>query len=614
MEERNEQPRRRARRSLLTAGILLLTAAVVPAFAGGQKGEKATDKNAETKAEVPVGEFTLANGMKFLVVTRPAQATVMGGWVAHVGSANERPGITGVAHFFEHMMFKGSRILGTTDAARDQAIMLEQEALQEKIRAEYARQRERYRKGEIADPFSAEERSDELKRLEADFQKLVEEQRALMVKDEFDKVYTEAGASGMNATTNSDSTIYFITVPANKVELWFWMESERLLQPVFREFYAERDVVQEERRLRVESTPTGRFEEQLNAMFWTSHPYKWDTIGWMSDLKTLSMADAQDFFSTYYAPGNLTAALVGNITVDQAKALAEKYFGRIPASGKPVPDVVTLEEAQLAEKRMNAECDCQPQVSVQFHTVPFEHKDQYALDVVQSLLNGQTGRLRKSLVLEQQIASSASAGQQSLRWNGSFALSAETKGDATPAALEAALWAELVRLQSEVVPQEELAKVKNQIVADSYRNLENPFFLLLQLLFYDGWGDWRYLNEWSAKTLAVTAEDVQRVAKKYFTVENRTVATYSRKAGSVAEEIPAELAGLPAQARDQVLAQIRQIRQIGDPAMLEQLLAGIEQQRAQIPPEMKPMADAIEKAARERLEALKSANQAGGGR
>ncbi len=492
--------------------------------------------------------------------------------------------------------------------------MADQERLQEQIRAEYSRQRARYRKGEIDDPFSPANRTPELEKLEADFQKLVEEQRGLMVKDEFDKIYTEAGASGMNATTNSDSTIYFITVPANKIELWFWMESERLLQPVFREFYSERDVVQEERRMRVESTPTGRFDEQLNAMFWTAHPYKWDAIGWMSDLKTLSMADAQDFFSTYYAPGNLTAALVGNITVDEAKALAEKYFGRIPPSARPVPDIVTLEERQLAEKRMNAECDCQPQVSVQFHTVPFEHKDQYALDVVQSLLNGQTGRLRKSLVLDRQIASSASAGQQSLRWNGSFYLQAETKGESTPAILEAALSAELARLQNETVPADELAKVKNQIVAESYRNLESPFYLLLQLLFYDGWGNWKYLNEWSEKTLAVTAEDVQRVAKQYFTTENRTVASYQRKAGTAAEEIPAELAGLPPEMQQQVLSQLRQIRQIEDPAMLEQLLAGVEQQAGQVPPEVKPALDAIVKAAREQLEKLKSRSSAGGGR
>ncbi|MBZ0090246.1 MAG: insulinase family protein, partial [Thermoanaerobaculia bacterium] len=460
----------------------------------------------ERRAEVPVDHFTLDNGMTFLLVARPEQATVMGGWVAKVGSTNERPGITGVAHFFEHMMFKGSRVIGTTDSARDAEIIAEQEKLQEEIRALYAEQRRRYRLGEIDDPFDPAARPPALVDLETRFSALVEEQRQLMVKDEFDKIYTEAGASGMNATTNWDSTIYFITVPANKLELWFWMESERLLQPVFREFYSERDVVQEERRMRVDSTPTGPFDEQLNAMFWTSHPYKWDTIGWMSDLKMLSLADAQDFFATYYAPNNLTAALVGNFDPAEVRRLAEKYFGRIPRGAKPVPDVVTLEVPQLAEKRMNAECDCQPQVSVQFHTTPFQHRDEYVLQVIEGLLNGETGRLKKSLVLDRQIAASAFASQQSWKYNGFFTLSAETKGDAAPADLEAALVAELERLQREPVPAPELQKVKNQIAADAYRRLESPFFLLLQLLFYEGFGDWTYLNEGPVRTLAVSAE------------------------------------------------------------------------------------------------------------
>jgi predicted Zn-dependent peptidase len=206
------------------------------------------------------------------------------------------------------------------------------------------------------------------------------------------------------------------------------MESERLLQPVFREFYAERDVVKEERRMRVESTPTGPFDEQLNAMFWTSHPYKWDTIGWMSDLSTLSMADAKAFFETYYAPNNITASLVGNFDLAEAKRLAERYFGRISRGPRPVPDVVTLEEEQLAEKRMNAECDCQPQLGMQFHSVPFAHKEDYVFDVIAGLLNGQTGRLNKRLVLEKKVAADASASQtprrpisrrrSGKRWNG----------------------------------------------------------------------------------------------------------------------------------------------------------------------------------------------------
>ena len=223
----------------------------------------ALDARGQEITQVPVETFELANGMTFLVVPRPELTTVSAGWVAHVGSANERPGITGLSHFFEHMMFKGSHAIGTTNIERDLEIIEEQETLQEQIRAIYRKQRERYRLGEIEDPFEAEARPAELIELEHRFDALVEAQRELMVKDEFDKLYTEAGASGMNAFTSEDVTVYFITVPANKLELWFWMESTRLLKPVFREFYSERDVVHEERRLRTESTPTGKFQRAL---------------------------------------------------------------------------------------------------------------------------------------------------------------------------------------------------------------------------------------------------------------------------------------------------------------------------------------------------------------
>ena len=255
---------------------------------------------------------------------------------------------------------------------------------------------------------------------------------------------------------------------------------------------------------------------------------------------------------------------------------------------------------------MNAECDCQPQVSVQFHTVPFGHQDDYALDVITGLLNGQSGRLNKSLVLDRKIAASASATQQSWKYNGFFALSAETQGDASPADLEAALWAEVERLQNEPVPADELQKVKNSVLADSFRRLQSPFFLLVQILFYEGWGDSAYLNTSAERTLAVTAEDVQRVAKRYFTRAGRTVATYARKVGSVAEAVPPELAGLPEPMKNGVLAQLKQIRAIEDPGELEQVLGMVEQQKAAVPPEMKPVVDLVERTARERLEELKA--------
>ena len=559
---------------------------------------------AKTTAKVPVETFELDNGMSFLAVQRPESTTVSAGWVAHVGSSNERPGITGISHFFEHMMFKGSRKIGTTDIARDLEIIAEQESLQERIRTILKNQRRAYRLGTIDDPFSDESRPSELIELQQKFADLVDEQRALMVKDEFDRIYTEAGASGMNAFTTHDITAYFITVPANKLELWYWMESERLLNPVFREFYSERDVVHEERRLRTESTPTGEFNEQFDAMFWQSHPYSWPVVGWPSDLRVYTLAQAEAYYDTYYAPNNLTGVLVGNFELGEAKELAERYFGRLERSDAAPPDVVTLEMEQRAEKRMLAECDCQPQIEVRYHTVPFRHRDDYALDVLAGLMNGRTGRLYKAMVLGNEIASSASAGQDSRKWAGSFSLSAETKGDATPEQLESAIYEEIRKIVDEPIPDEELQKVKNQVTADAYRRLDNAFFLLVQLMFYDGLGDWNYINDWADATLGITADDVKRVAAEYLTPANRAVAIYRRLEGTRAEPLPTELADLPPEVQQQVQAQLEQIRGMEDTEMLESILVQIEQQKSQAPPPFQKVFPLIERTVRERLAAL----------
>ena len=586
------------------AALLAVVAWVVPGAA--LAGEKI--------AKVPVEVFTLDNGMKFLLVQKPDVTTVSAGWVAHVGSSNEREGITGLTHLLEHMMFKGTKRIGTKDIEKDLRIIDEQEKIQEKIRKIYRELRAKYRRGEIDDPYDPKNFPPELVELKKKFQQLVNEQRANMVKDEFDQVYTKAGGSGMNAFTNQDMTVYFITLPANKLELWFWMESDRLYEPVFREFYSERDVVHEERRLRTESTPTGKFDELFEAMFWQSHPYHWPVIGWPSDLVVISKKDADDYFETFYRPNNLTAAIVGNFDPAEVKRLAKKYFGRIPRSTKETPDVVTLEMPQLAEKRMVAECDCQPQVEVRYHTVPFRHKDSYALEVLANLLNGRSGRLHRSLVLEQGIATSAYAMQNSQKWAGYFSFGAEAKGDATPEQLEQAWYEELRKIIEEPIPDEELQKVKNQITAGAYRRLQNPFFLMLQLLYYDGLGDWTYINDWAEKTLAVTADDVKRVAKKYLTKENRTVGLYYRKAGTKAEEIPPELADLPPQARQALWNQVKEIRKSTDRERLQQALERMGQQKAQVPPQFRKAFDLMEREIRARLDALSKEGAAESGK
>ena len=566
---------------------------------------------AGTEAKVPVETLTLDNGMEFLLVRRPEMTTVRAGWVAHVGSANERPGITGLSHLFEHMLFKGTHVIGTTNIERDLEIIEEQERIQERIREIYRDQRLRWRRGEIDDPFDADNRTEEQIELENRFQELTEEQRQIMVKDEYDKIYTGEGGSSMNAGTSEDWTIYFVTVPANKLELWFWMESDRLLNPVFREFYAERDVVYEERRLRTESTPTGKFDEQFDAMFWESHPYSWPVVGWPSDLRVISKQQADEYYATYYAPNNLTVALVGSFDPAEVRALAERYFGRLER-GPEAPDVVTLEMEQLAEKRIAAECDCQPQAEVRYHSVPFAHADSYALDVLAGLMNGRTGRLYKSLVLDKEIASTASTGQDSRKYAGAFSFFAETKGDARPEDLQAAWYEELERIEREPIPAEEMQKVKNRIAANAFRRLESPFFLMLQLLFYEGLGDWGYVNYWADKTLAVSDEDVKRVVKKYFAPANRAVALYRRKAGSQAEEWPPGMADLPPQAQEMIKSRIRQMKEIEDPAELEQALGRLEEGKASAPPQFQKAMEMMEQWIKSRIEELSKTGEGGG--
>jgi len=228
--------------------------------------------------KVPVVETNLANGMRLLMVERHDEPSVAGGWVAHVGSANERPGITGIAHLFEHMMFKGTPTIGTKNYKKDLEIISRQERIRNEMRQEERKMRAAYRRGEIDDMFKPENKTPRYKELEKEFDKLIAEQREILVKNEYDQIYSANGGSSMNAFTSDDMTAYFVNVPANKLELWMWMESERILHPVFREFYAERDVVFEERRMRTDSTPLGKFEEEFSAMFWESLPYSWPTV------------------------------------------------------------------------------------------------------------------------------------------------------------------------------------------------------------------------------------------------------------------------------------------------------------------------------------------------
>jgi predicted Zn-dependent peptidase len=595
--------------------------------------------------------FTLPNGMKFLLVPRHDQPnTVAAGWLAKVGSVNERPGITGISHFFEHMMFKGTDAIGTRDSARDADYRARQKAIRDKInQLTWSAQYDSYFKGTIADAWDAKNDTPELARLRAELKSLMDEQQgkagdaeikqlevelaktdaatptgtqrkadlekqianlkaqqtalSTIVKDEFDKIYTAAGGTGMNAFTSYDLTFYFINVPSNKFELWAWMESDRLNNSVFREFYSERDVVHEERRLRTESTPTGVFQEQFDSMFWMASPYSWPVIGWTSDLNSYTMDEAMKYWNTYYRPNNLVGIIVGDFDPAAAKKTISTYFSRLEPGKVAPPPVVTLEPKQGAEMRMMAEAETQPQVEIRYHTVGFQHKDSYPLDVMSSILNGRTGRLYKDMVEGTKVASSAGAQQDSRKYAGAFSFDAETKGDSTPAQLEEGWYAELKKLQTEAVPAEELQKVKNQAMADSYRRLQSNFFLLIQLAQAEALGDWSEINKESAKIQAVTAEDIKRVANQYFDKTNRSVATYTRKAGATMAADP-ELAALPGPMQGMARQAAKKIGEEKDADKLKEGLTQLRDQAAQVPPQMAPVMEYLMKKMEARITEL----------
>jgi predicted Zn-dependent peptidase len=515
------------RRPAAAAGLALLLAGLLASAAPAPA------------QELKVQETTLGNGMKLLLLPRKDEATIACGWVARVGSVNERPGITGISHLFEHMMFKGTPTIGTKDAVKDLEIIAEQEKLQTAMREEVAKMRAAQRRGELDDLTKPENRTARYKELEKQFDELVKAQRDLLVKNEFDRIYTKQGGSGMNAFTTNDMTGYFVTVPKNKLELWAWMESDRLKSPVFREFYAERDVVYEERRRSVESTPTGKLEEAFEELFWHSSPYAWPVIGYPSDLPAITKAQADDYYATYYAPNNVTAILVGDFDPVEAAALAERYFGRIPRGKNPVPEVVTSPPKWDYDVQFTAEAETNPEIDIRWHTVPFQHRDSYALEILAGLLNGRTGRLDKALVLpEGAVATKASASAGGLmapqKYAGAFSVGAEAKEGKSLADVEKGILAEIERLKKEPVPAEELQKVKNNVAATSFRRLASNFYILLQLVVYEGYGDWREMNEGPKKEAAVTAEDVRRVANTYLTRETRAVYLVTRKGGAPA--------------------------------------------------------------------------------
>ncbi len=463
--------------------------------------------------EKHVTEFTLANGLHFIVLERHQAPVVSFHTYVNAGSVDDPKGKTGVAHMFEHMAFKGTDSIGSTDPVAEKAALADVERRYDQLEAEQ-------NKLEKANPIR-------LKALREALDAAIDKADSYTIDNLYPRIIEENGGVGMNAETSEDSTKYFYNFPANRVELWFYLESARFLKPVPRQFYKERSVVREERRMRTESDPQGKLFEQLLAAALTAHPYRNPPVGWASDIENLRVQDARDFFARYYVAGNITISIVGDVDAKRMKALAEEYFGRIPKRPLP-PLVTTVEPEQEGPRRVEVQSPAQPIELLAYHRPDQNDKDDPAFDVVASLLSGgRTSILYKDMVRDKQIALAAGADATipGGKYPGLFLFYLVPAQGHTLAENEKELDAQLAKFQQEKVDDASLARVKTKTRAGLIRQLDsNSGLAQLLATYHVNYGDWRKLFTAIEDIDKVTVDDVQRVAKKYFTPENRTIA------------------------------------------------------------------------------------------
>jgi len=467
--------------------------------------------------------------MKILMIPKPGVPRVVCHIYFKVGSINERPGITGSAHVHEHLMFKGTEVMGVTDYGKDSEIDRKVDALMDRI------YREKYWKvdGDAAKIAGWQKEVGELAAAE----------KAFIIKDDLWTHYMKNGGTGLNASTSQETTGYYVTLPSNKVELQMLLESDRLMNARFREFYSEKDVIMEERRLS-ENQPGYFFGEQVNAAFYAASPYHWDVIGWMDDLKKMTKQDLIDFHNRYYVPNNAVAIYVGDFDPAAIIAMAEKYFGRIP-KGPDLEPIRTGEPPQYSEKRLYGEGPAPTSLQMMFHTPPDGHADTAALSILAGTLGsgggggrggrggGGTGRLYKLLVRDKQMAVSASASSRPQWYVGAFQFSATPRVDkgVQPEDLEKEIWAEVEKVKKEGLTEEEIQKAKNKGEAAFIRGLASTSGLAGRVGRTELKRGWRSILTDLDELKKVTNDDIKRVAAEYFVKDNSLTAVYRRKSG-----------------------------------------------------------------------------------
>ena len=455
----------------------------------------------------------LPNGLTLMICERPEAPVFSYFTIVDAGDANDPGGQSGLAHMFEHLAFKGTKDIGTTDYTSEKVAL-------DKVETAYAAYDAEFRKRVGQDPAKLAQLHDAFAAAQKDAEQYV-------IPNEFTEIAEANGASGLNAETSLDDTQYFWSMPANRLQLWAYMESDRIANPVPREFYKERDVVMEERRMRVDSDPVGRMTEQFLAAAYVAHPYHRPNVGWESELSQITATEAEAFHKTYYVPANITVAVVGDVKPGDM-AMLEQYFGAIPAGPKP-EDMTTVEPPQTAERSVIIKETTQPIYIEGYHRPGYRDPDDAVYDAIEDIFsNGRTSRLYRSLVRDQQIAAQAEgfSGFPGIKYPGLFAFLAVPNQGHTPQEMRAGIHKEIEKLKTTDVTGAELAMFKTRARADLLRGLGDNEGLAQQLATYQlRYGDWRELFNQLHKIDAVTKADIRRVANQVFITTNRTYAT-----------------------------------------------------------------------------------------
>jgi len=473
--------------------------------------------------EKKVTEFTLPNGLHFIIAERHEAPVVSFHTYVNAGSVDDPSGETGIAHMFEHMAFKGTETIGTTNWPEEKKALDAIETAYDRLEAEE-------NKGPKADKAK-------IMALEQQVAAAIEHAQMYVIPNEYPRLIEENGGVGMNAGTNYDSTEYFYSLPSNRIELWFLLESQRFLHPVFREFYKERDVVQEENRMRVESNPQGKLVQDFTATAFEAAPYRNPPGGWPSDVANLRIAEAKAFFEKYYVPANITTAIVGDVNPVEARRMAERYFGPLPK--RPLPDLPHTEEPpQAGPKTAVVYSPSQPLLVLGYKRPDQYDKDDPVFDIVSEILSGgRTGLMYEDLVRDKKLALEVEAADTfpDGRYPNLFIFFIAPSLGHTIEENQKELAALLERFKAEKVDAQTLARVKTKARAAVVRRLDNNAGLASLLAAnYAAYGDWRKLFTSLDDLDKVTADDVQRVARKYFVTESQTLG-YTAPGGAAPE-------------------------------------------------------------------------------